>query len=64
MILSISGVLLLGIVVFIFFRKGGLKISHALICALFGFYLASTAIAPSIKAGGQGIANLLSGIAP
>lgn len=50
MILSISGVVLLGIVVFIFFRKDGLKASHALISALFGFYLASTAIAPSIKA--------------
>ncbi|AEM82863.1 hypothetical protein [Streptomyces violaceusniger] len=62
MILSISGVVLLGIVVFIFFRKDGLKGSHAIICALFGFYLASTAIAPSIKAGGASLANLLGGI--
>lgn len=62
MIVSISCVVLLGIVVFIFFRKDGLKASHACICALFGFYLASTAIAPSIKAGGESLASLLGGI--
>ena len=32
MILSISGVVLLGIIVFLFFRKDGLKASHALVC--------------------------------
>ncbi|MEU3253908.1 hypothetical protein [Streptomyces sp. NPDC006997] len=62
MILSISGVVLLGIVVFIFFRKDGLKPSHCVISVLFGFYLASTAIAPSIKAGGESLASLLGGI--
>ena len=62
MILSISGVLLLGFIVFLFTRKDGLKISHALVCALFGFYLASTAVAPSIKAGGASLAGLLSGL--
>ncbi|MEV7996525.1 hypothetical protein ACIP2X_27205 [Streptomyces sp. NPDC089424] len=62
MILSISGVVLLGILVFIFFRRDGLKASHACIAALFGFYLASTAIAPSIKAGGESLAGLLGGI--
>ncbi|MHB9863129.1 hypothetical protein [Streptomyces sp. YIM S03343] len=62
MILSISGVILLGIVVFLFFRKDGLKGSHAVITALFGFYLSSTAIAPSIKAGGESLASLLGGI--
>ncbi|MFC7216933.1 hypothetical protein ACFQLX_01910 [Streptomyces polyrhachis] len=62
MILSVSGVLLLGIVVFLFFRKDGLKFSHALICALFGFYLAGTAIAPGIHAGGESLAQLLGGI--
>ncbi|QMU68811.1 hypothetical protein [Streptacidiphilus sp. P02-A3a] len=62
MILSISGVVLLGIIAFLFFRKDGLKISHALVCALFGFYLAGTAIAPSIKAGGASIASILGGL--
>lgn len=62
MILSISGVVLLGVIVFLFFRKDGLKPAHAIVCALFGFYLAGTAIAPSIKAGGQSLASLLGGI--
>ncbi|MEU3947159.1 hypothetical protein [Streptomyces sp. NPDC029526] len=62
MILSISGVVLLGIVLFIFCRKDGLKPVHAIVAMLFGFYLASTAIAPSIKAGGESLASLLGGI--
>ncbi|MEU5534888.1 hypothetical protein [Streptomyces sp. NPDC020362] len=62
MILSISGVMLLGVVVFLFFRKDGLKGTHACTSALFGFYLASTGIAPSIKAGGESLASLLGGI--
>ncbi|MET8943838.1 MULTISPECIES: hypothetical protein [unclassified Streptomyces] len=62
MILSISGVFLLGVIVFLFFRKDGLKGSHACTSALFGFYLASTGIAPSIKAGGESLAGLLGGI--
>ena len=62
MILSMSGVVILGIIVFLFFRKDGLKGSHACVSALFGFYLASTAIAPSIKAGGESLASLLGGI--
>ncbi|MEU7056692.1 hypothetical protein [Streptomyces sp. NPDC046197] len=62
MILSISGVVLLGIIVFVFFRKDGLKPSHACISTLFGFYLASTALAPSIKAGGESLASLLGGM--
>ncbi|MFI0896326.1 hypothetical protein [Streptomyces sp. NPDC020983] len=62
MILSMSGVVLLGIIVFLFFRKDGLKPSHGIVSALFGFYLASTAIAPSITAGGASLASLLGGI--
>ncbi|MFI0720326.1 MULTISPECIES: hypothetical protein [unclassified Streptomyces] len=62
MILSMSGVVLLGIIVFLFFRKDGLKMSHGIVSALFGFYLASTAIAPSITAGGASLASLLGGI--
>lgn len=62
MVLSVSGVVLLGLVVFLFFRKDGLKLSHALVCALFGFYLAGTALAPGIKAGGESLASLLGGI--
>ncbi|WP_129837815.1 hypothetical protein [Streptomyces sp. RFCAC02] len=62
MILSVSGVVLLGVIVVLFFRKDGLKVSHAVVCALFGFYLSSTAVAPSIHAGGRSLADLLGGI--
>ncbi|WP_035795453.1 hypothetical protein [Kitasatospora mediocidica] len=62
MILSISGIVLFGTIAFLFFRRDGLKVSHALVCSLFGFYLAGTAIAPSIQAGGASLANLLGGI--
>lgn len=62
MILSVSGVVLLGIVLFVLCRKDGLKPLHAVVAMLFGFYLASTAVAPSIKAGGESLAGLLGGI--
>ncbi|WP_327065546.1 hypothetical protein OG500_07125 [Kitasatospora sp. NBC_01250] len=62
MILSISGVVLFGFIAFLFFRRDGLKVPHALVCALFGFYLAGTAIAPSIQAGGASLANLVGGL--
>jgi hypothetical protein len=62
MILTISGVALLGVIVFFCTRKDGLKLSHALVCALFGFYLAGTSIAPGIAAGGHTLASLLGGL--
>ncbi|MFF7636750.1 hypothetical protein ACFZB9_26910 [Kitasatospora sp. NPDC008050] len=62
MILSISGIVLFGTIAFLFFRRDGLKVSHALVCSLFGFYLAGSAIAPSIQAGGASLASLVSGL--
>jgi hypothetical protein len=62
MILSCSAIVLLAIIVLLFNRKDGLKSSHCIVCILLGFYLASTAIAPSIKAGGDSLAGLLGGI--
>ncbi|GAA4666227.1 hypothetical protein GCM10023347_18450 [Streptomyces chumphonensis] len=62
MALSVSSVVLLGIAIFLLTRKGGLKVSHALVCALFGFYLAGTTMAPGIEAGGNMIASLVSGL--
>ncbi|MFD1829358.1 hypothetical protein ACFSJS_06740 [Streptomyces desertarenae] len=59
MVLSISGVLLFGVIVFLFFRKDNLKLSHAIVCALFGFYLAGSAIAPGIEAGGATLADFI-----
>ncbi|MGW7353593.1 hypothetical protein [Streptomyces sp. Z26] len=62
MVLSVSGVVLLGVIAFVLFRKDGLKMSHAVVCSLFGFYLSGTAIAPSIKQGSASLATMLGGI--
>ncbi|MBV6698153.1 hypothetical protein [Kitasatospora aureofaciens] len=62
MILSISGIVLFGTIAFLFFRRDGLKVSHAVVCSLFGFYVAGSSIAPSITAGGASLAGLLGGL--
>ena len=64
MAISISVVLLLSILAVIFLRNGGLKISHALVCLLLGFYLASTSIAPTIHSGLTATADIVSGLRP
>jgi hypothetical protein len=62
MVLSVSGVLLLGVIVFILFRKDGLKVSHMIVCMLFGFYLASTSIAASIRNSTGAVTGFISGL--
>ncbi|MBR7831461.1 DUF2304 domain-containing protein [Actinospica sp. MGRD01-02] len=62
MVLSVSGVLLLGVIVFILFRKDGLKVSHLIVCMMFGFYLASTSIASSIRNSTDSVASFISGL--
>ncbi|MBU6535513.1 hypothetical protein ACFUIW_30280 [Streptomyces sp. NPDC057245] len=64
MAVSISVVLLLLILAVIFLRNGGLKISHALVCLLLGFYLASTSIAPTINNGLTATADIVSSLRP
>ncbi|MEU5234027.1 hypothetical protein AB0G82_32835 [Streptomyces anulatus] len=48
MAVSISAVVLLGIVVFVLIRGGSVRLLPALACAGFGFFLASTGAAPLI----------------
>ncbi|MFC7221379.1 hypothetical protein ACFQLX_24910 [Streptomyces polyrhachis] len=64
MSVSISVVLLLVILAVIFLRNGSLKMSHALVCILLGFYLAGTAMAPSIQTGLNATTEMVSGIRP
>ncbi|MFF8935403.1 hypothetical protein ACF08O_11855 [Streptomyces paradoxus] len=64
MAISISVVLLLLILAVIFLRNGGLKVSHALVCLLLGFYLAGTSIAPTIHSGITATAEIVSGLRP
>ncbi|AXL87321.1 MULTISPECIES: hypothetical protein [Streptomyces] len=64
MAVSISVVLLLSILAVLFLRNGGLKVSHALVCLLLGFYLASTSIAPTINSGLTATADIVSSLRP
>ncbi|GAA4004057.1 hypothetical protein GCM10022384_58350 [Streptomyces marokkonensis] len=64
MAISISVVLLLSVLAVIFLRNGGLKISHALVCLLLGFYLAGTNIAPTINSGLTATADIVGSLRP
>ncbi|MEU3661117.1 hypothetical protein AB0E77_15380 [Streptomyces sp. NPDC032940] len=64
MAISISVVLLLTILAVLFLRNGGLKISHALVCLLLGFYLAGTSIAPTIHSGLMATADIVGSLRP
>ena len=46
---TLSVAALLGATVFLLCRYAGLKIWHAAVCITFGFYLASTSLAPQIS---------------
>ncbi|MEI5131261.1 hypothetical protein RB199_02615 [Streptomyces libani] len=48
-LLSLSVVLLLGIIMIVLIRGKSLKGGPALVAILFGFFLASTGVAPSIN---------------
>ncbi|MEU5580708.1 MULTISPECIES: hypothetical protein [Streptomyces] len=64
MAVSISVVLLLFILAVVFLRNGALKISHAIVCALLGFYLAGSSMAPTIHDGLTATAHIVSGLQP
>ncbi|MEU9589003.1 hypothetical protein ACGF7W_14875 [Streptomyces sp. NPDC048219] len=64
MAISISVVLLLTILAVLFLRNGGLKISHALVCLLLGFYLAGTSVAPTIHSGLMATADIVGSLRP
>lgn len=64
MAVSVSVVLLLLVLAVIFLRNGGLKLSHALVCALLGFFLAGTSMAPTIQNRVAATANVVSSLKP
>ncbi|MDO0912939.1 hypothetical protein QQM39_19430 [Streptomyces sp. DT2A-34] len=59
MALSISFVLVLGIVVVLLIRSKSVKPGPAIVCVLFGFFLASTSIAPNINRLVTGVADMI-----
>jgi len=61
LVVSVSAVLLLGFLVVLLWRYAGLKAWHALVCALFGFYLASSSVAAVINRGTRSLVQILSG---
>lgn len=49
MTISLSLVLILGVAVWLMHRYAGLRFLHALVCFLFGFFIAATGAAPVIR---------------
>ncbi|MFI6860763.1 hypothetical protein ACIBKZ_12780 [Streptomyces sp. NPDC050421] len=49
MAISLSVVLLLAIILVVLIRGGSIKAGPAIVAVLFGFFLASTGMAPSIQ---------------
>ncbi|GAB2923423.1 MULTISPECIES: hypothetical protein [Streptomyces] len=64
MAISISVVLLLVILAAVFMRNGALKLSHAVVCVLLGFTMASTSLAPTIHNGITATADIVSSLDP
>ncbi|MGW7098161.1 hypothetical protein [Streptomyces sp. NPDC054838] len=64
MVISLSVIVLLLVLAWIFLHGGGLKVSHALVCVLLGFYLASSSIAATIHSGLEATASVVSGLNP
>ena len=61
MAITISLVLVLGIVVWVLHRYASLKFVHAIICVLFGFFLAATGAAPAIRHAVHDVIGYVSG---
>ena len=62
MAISLSVVLLLGIILVVLMRGGSIKAGPAIVAVLFGFFLASTGMAPSIDRFLNSIADSISSI--
>jgi hypothetical protein len=59
--ISISLVLILAVAVYLLHKYGGLKVWHGLVCVLFGFYLATSSLAPEIRTTLTAIIRALTG---
>ncbi|MEU6546459.1 hypothetical protein [Streptomyces sp. NPDC046859] len=63
MTVDVAVLLILGIVIVFLCRGGGLKVGHAVVCSVFGLYLAGTQnIGPFVKDVTASVAGLLSGL--
>lgn len=62
MAISLSVVLLLGIVLVVMVRGGSIKTGPAVVAVLFGFFLASTGAAPTINDAMDSLTDTISDI--
>ncbi|RKN47069.1 hypothetical protein [Streptomyces hoynatensis] len=60
MALSVSAVLMLAVIVVLLVRRSGLNVMHAIVCMLFGFYLAGSNMAPTIDNFSESVAEMIS----
>ena len=59
MTITLSVVLALSVVVFLLCRYAGLRLWHAALCIVLGFYLASSSLAPDISQVTRSLFHLL-----
>jgi hypothetical protein len=59
--ISVSLIVLLAAAVWTLYKFAGLKLWHGLVCSLFGFYLASSSVAPQIRSTVASIIRALTG---
>ncbi|MFI8085843.1 hypothetical protein ACIF6L_34265 [Kitasatospora sp. NPDC086009] len=64
MIVSVSGVVLFGILLVVLVRNGRASIGTAVVAVLFGFLLASTGLAEPIRSALDGGAQVTSSVKP
>jgi Na+/melibiose symporter-like transporter len=62
LILTLSPVIALAVVVYFLIRFAGLRLWHAALCLLLGFFLATTSLAPYITAGCRAVVRFLAGL--
>jgi hypothetical protein len=64
LIISVSAVVLLGVLVALLCRYARMPWWHAAVCALFGYFLAASSIAPRIGDGLRDLAHFVAGVRP
>jgi hypothetical protein len=62
LLLTLPAVLFLAVLVFLLIRYAGLRAWQALICALFGFFLATSSLGPYVTDTTRVVARWLSGV--
>jgi hypothetical protein len=62
MTIAVSAVILLGVFVYLLWRYARLPLWQAVLCAAFGYFLASSSIGPDIGDALRALARLIAGL--